>query len=102
MRKMQALANEISRAISLCNSCPKQAECLEEGMRPENLAYGIWGGRLAGERLIMADEQGIKYMTESTGRNKASATVAEPHGVRVQEKRNALNFLRRIKPWIRW
>jgi hypothetical protein len=32
-------------------------ECDSEGSKPENRAYGIWGGVLAGERLL---ESGIK------------------------------------------
>ena len=47
-RSIVNLVAETRRAIVLCNSCPKQAECLDEGMKPKNLPYGIWGGKLAG------------------------------------------------------
>lgn len=50
--RMIALGKETSRAIALCDSCPRQEECLDEGMKPQNLAFGIWGGMLAGERVI--------------------------------------------------
>jgi hypothetical protein len=45
-------AKEIDLALAICKSCDKKAECLEEGMKPENINFGIWGGLLSGERLI--------------------------------------------------
>jgi len=51
------LAQRVNEAISLCNSCPSKVECDLEGGKPENRAYGIWGGVLAGERLL---ESGVK------------------------------------------
>ena len=111
---MIALASETRRAIAECYACPNQAECLDEGMLPKNLSYGIWGGRLAGERLIMADEQGIDYMVEGrtrgtripvgamtdTHRQKDYVVIKEDEKVTVEAKRNALHFLNRIRPWI--
>jgi hypothetical protein len=116
--KMQALGLSVSRAIILCKACPRQEACLAEGMLPKNLPYGIWGGKLAGERLLLADAQGIKYMAEGRrtsgayhregtaervgrGRHKGVVVIREPDTVTVEEKRTALNFLRRIRPWIR-
>lgn len=115
--KMRALGLETSRAIILCKACPKKEECLEEGMEPKNLPYGIWGGTLAGQRILMADEQGIDYMVEGrtggtrtavgtvndTGRGAARGFVVikENDKVTVEEKRNALNLLRLLKPWIK-
>lgn len=106
--KMLALAIEVRRAIGECYTCPNQAECLEEGMQPKNLSYGIWGGRLAGERMLMADEQGIEYMVDgrtggtahSRGINKGSVVIKEDERVTVEAKRNALKFLKNIRPWI--
>lgn len=115
--KMRALGLETSRAIILCKACPKKEECLEEGMKPKNLPYGIWGGKLAGQRILMADEQGIDYMVEGrtggtriavgtvndTGRGAARGFVVikENGKVTVEEKRSALNLLRLLKPWIK-
>jgi hypothetical protein len=115
--KMQALSIEVSRAIALCNSCHNQDDCLKEGMEPKNLPYGIWGGKLAGERILMADRQGIEYMSKGRatgalvkpdiaervgrGRHKGSVVIKENDSVTLDEKRNALNFLQRIKPWIK-
>ena len=106
--KMLALATEVRRAISECHTCPNQVACLEEGMKPKNLSYGIWGGRLAGERMLMADEQGIEYMVtgrtrgtaHSRGINKRSVVIKEDERVTVEAKRNALRFLKNIRPWI--
>lgn len=117
-KKMQALGMSVTRAIILCKSCPRQAECLDEGMQPKNLSYGIWGGRLAGERLLLADALGIDYMTKRTGptgsvikasnservgkgRHAGSVVLNESEGVTVLEKRKAIGFLRIIKPWIK-
>lgn len=116
--KMSRLGLETSRAIILCNACPKKEECLEEGMKPKNLSYGIWGGRLSGERILLADARGIEYMVNGRtngefiqtgdaekrvgkGRYKGSVVIKEADGVTVEEKRNALNLLRRLKPWIK-
>lgn len=48
------LASEVSLALSICNRCHAKAECLIEGMREENIEHGIWGGMLAGERILLA------------------------------------------------
>lgn len=116
-RRMLALATEVRRAIGECHTCPNQTECLEEGMLPKNLSHGIWGGRLPGERLIMADERGIDYMVEGRtrgtrlnkpdeservgkGRAKGTVVIKEDERVTAEAKRNALHFLNRIRPWI--
>lgn len=116
-KKMQELGMSVTRAIILCKSCPRQAECLDEGMKPKNLSYGIWGGRLAGERLLLADALGIEHMTTGRpkgsvikasnservgkGRHKGSVVLNESEMVTVLEKRKAIGFLRIIKPWIK-
>jgi hypothetical protein len=50
----QMVENTIA-AINICSSCPVRSECLEEGMKPENLEYGVWGGLMAGERMRLAN-----------------------------------------------
>lgn len=75
-KKLVPLGKEIGRAIALCNSCPKQEECLDEGMRPENLAFGIWGGMLAGERIISTGKRFNKLSDE--GRALISYRVLRP------------------------
>jgi len=67
------LTSQINYALQLCSSCPVKEECLAEGMKMEhmpsgktgwgNLPFGIWGGKMAAERLEMA---GIKP-SESRG-----------------------------------
>lgn len=61
-------------AMSICNQCPIQPECLTEGMKPENLEHGIWGGLMAGERILAA---GVK-----TNRNNRKEAIAFAKGVR--------------------
>jgi len=41
-------------AIAICNSCPTRPACLTEGMKEENIEHGIWGGLLAGERILLS------------------------------------------------
>lgn len=42
------------QALAICKVCPVKEDCLAEGMLPENIDYGIWGGTLSGERLLLA------------------------------------------------
>lgn len=44
------------QAIEICKVCPSQSTCLTEGMRRENLDWGIWGGLMPAERLLKAGE----------------------------------------------
>jgi hypothetical protein len=39
-------------ALSICSICPIKEACLAEGMKLQNIDYGIWGGTLPGERLM--------------------------------------------------
>ncbi len=34
--------------------CSVKDLCLEEGMRKDNLEHGVWGGVMAGERMLAA------------------------------------------------
>jgi hypothetical protein len=45
-------------ALRICDRCPSKDVCLAEGMRPENLEWGIWGGLTSGERLVRANAVG--------------------------------------------
>lgn len=74
--KMRALGAETARAIKMCDSCPYQDECIDEGMKPENLAFGIWGGMLAGERVISTGKRFNKLSDE--GRALISYRVLRP------------------------
>lgn len=76
-----ALALQVNEAISLCNSCPSKVECDSEGNKPENRAYGIWGGVLAGERLL---KSGVK-------RDELPNWAPET---------SAIDLYNRLSPWI--
>lgn len=76
------LAERVNEAISLCKSCPSMIECDSEGSKPENRAYGIWGGVLAGERLL---ELGIK-------RDELPNYAPET---------SAIDIYNRLSPWLK-
>ena len=69
-RKMQELSKTIKMAIDICDTCPIKAQCLEEGMKEENISYGIWGGLMAGERLMSTGKSKDDY-TKNTDEWKA-------------------------------
>jgi hypothetical protein len=75
-------AKEVDLALAICKSCDKKAECLNEGMRPENINYGIWGGLMAGERL-----------------NKIGVKIGDYHPF--SDAGLALHFAYRITPYLR-
>lgn len=118
---LRKMAPEIKRAIALCNSCPVQEKCLEQGMEPRNLGHGIWGGKLAGERIAMADERGIQYLPppHNKGRKHGSylrkQSGISPTGgnygggsdynedvncITLEEKTYAVKFVERIRPYL--
>lgn len=49
--KLRLLAKDIKYARDKCATCPVKESCLEEGMQINNLPFGIWGGKLAAERI---------------------------------------------------
>lgn len=53
-RRVSVMIQNSRQAIAICNQCPAKAPCLAEGMREENIEHGIWGGTMAGDRIIMA------------------------------------------------
>lgn len=50
-RRLQELAKDVQYAKAKCATCPIKEDCLAEGMQKNNLPFGIWGGKLAGERI---------------------------------------------------
>lgn len=102
---LRRMVPEIKYAINMCRSCPIQEKCLEEGMKPENLAYGIWGGILAGQRIAMAKEQGIDYRVhpQNKGRKvgpRYEGDVEPSRKVTSDEEESATLFLTRIRPYL--
>lgn len=80
--KIEKLVESIGIAVDLCNSCPAKEACLQEGMQPNDLPFGIWGGKLAGERL------------ESLGKTLDNVLPQSDEG-------RALSFYNSIKPHLR-
>ena len=72
--KRKQLAEQVMLALAICHECPIRQQCLDEGMRPENIEHGIWGGLLAGERILIA---GI-----DTNRTIRSDAIVFAEGVR--------------------
>lgn len=66
--RMQVNMTKAHEALSICAQCPSKNTCAEEGMREENLHWGIWGGTMAGERLLKA---GVPILS-SDNKNKVS------------------------------
>lgn len=65
----QATKLEVEKAIkalSICKNCPAKDNCLELGKRGDQLYFGIYGGMMAGERLLMVG----RSMKNSTNKNK--------------------------------
>ena len=77
--KIASLTSTITAAVNMCNSCPVQDKCLEMGMEENDLPHGIWGGKLAGQRIAML------------GKTK------DDYGLQTDEGR-ALVFYERIRP----
>ena len=117
----RAMAPEINRAINLCNTCPKKQECLDEGMQPRNLAHGIWGGILAGERIAIADKRGINYLRPPHNKGRklgtyiraksgvsprggnyggGTAYIEDSNSITLEERNYAVSFVERIKPYM--
>ena len=70
--KFKQRVENILEAIAICNKCPIRTDCLSEGMKENNLDYGIWGGTLPGERIAMAD-------TAKASRERIQRMVVAPH-----------------------
>lgn len=60
----QEIAAETKRAVDICNSCPAKEKCLEAGMDPVNLPFGIWGGTLPPERMLASGKTFARYSDE--------------------------------------
>ena len=82
----QATKLEVDKAItalSICKSCPAKDNCLELGKRGDQLYFGIYGGTMAGERLLMVG----RSMKGSTNKNK----LAFAHKVRRTMKERGID-----------
>lgn len=73
-QRAQAEVDKAVAALSVCSNCPAKVNCLELGKRGPQLYYGIYGGTMPGERLLML------------GRSVKKATLA-----------NKVNFARKVR-----
>lgn len=77
-QRAQAEVEKAVAALSVCSNCPAKVNCLELGKRGPQLYYGIYGGTMPGERLLML------------GRSVKKATLA-----------NKVNFARKVRKTMR-
>lgn len=54
IKDSEMLVARTIQALKICSMCSVKDLCLEEGMRKDNLEHGVWGGVMAGERLVAA------------------------------------------------
>jgi hypothetical protein len=52
-RRVNIEIDKAISALSVCKNCPVKQDCLELGMRGPQLHFGIYGGTMPGERLVM-------------------------------------------------
>ena len=52
VRIMETIAERVITAKNICGTCTSRDRCLEFGNQPNDLPYGIWGGKMAGERIL--------------------------------------------------
>jgi hypothetical protein len=43
----------LNNALRICDECPIKDKCLEVGLSSTELNWGVWGGLLPGERMLM-------------------------------------------------
>lgn len=80
-RIMETIAERVITAKNICGSCTSRDRCLEFGNQPNDLPYGIWGGKMAGERILdLGYERSELPLQSDLGR--------------------ALDFYERIKPYM--
>ena len=72
--KFKIRVENMKEAISICNKCPISTDCLTEGMKENNLDYGIWGGTLPGERIQLSDTP-HKFSTERKNRMVTAISI---------------------------
>lgn len=66
-------------ALSVCSNCPAKVNCLELGLRGTQVYYGIYGGTMPGERLLMLKRSVKKaeYMVKVNFARKVRKTMRE-------------------------
>ena len=74
-------AVRVREATDICDVCPIKQSCLDKGFLPENILWGIWGGMMAGERLVAAVITPEDYTPDT-------------------EQGRAFSFVALIAPWI--
>lgn len=72
-------AIRVREATDICSNCPIKQSCLDDGFLPENILWGIWGGMMAGERLVASGITPDDYSPDTEqGRAFALVALVEP------------------------
>lgn len=95
----------VQYAIGVCSRCPIREKCLEEGIKPENLAHGIWGGLFPAQRIAIAKERGVDYRVDryNTGRQTSQRytnTIGPSGKVTADEENAAVIMYNRLRPYL--
>lgn len=53
--ELEARVVRTLEAIKICSNCPVKQACFQQGMLPENIENGVWGGVMSGERMALAN-----------------------------------------------
>ncbi len=69
----------LAEAITICNGCPVKAECLQQGLEPENLEHkGVWGGMMMSERVLLKYPKRTRILNyDGRMRNQVRRKLAE-------------------------
>lgn len=95
-RTMAKIVARIDKARAICDDCPIKQECLTEGMKDINLAHGMWGGLLSGERVEIAMANGYEFTERPTG-YRPPEERGEPSPLRRDEMEHSLFFLEKVR-----
>lgn len=57
---------KVATAVAICNQCPVKNECLEMGLKTQNLHTGsIFGGKIFSERLALSGKKQLSIKEQS-------------------------------------
>lgn len=96
-RQKRKLLDKVEYIRAICDTCPVKIECLTIGMEPQDMAHGMRGGLLPGERIEVAIELKIDY--KSTPCLVKGDPRSEGGFVRADEEESAMLFLEKVREW---
>lgn len=68
----------VATAVAICNQCPVKNQCLEMGLKTQNLHTGsIWGGKIYSERLALSGKRHLSVKEKSYNESWLRKGVSE-------------------------